>query len=93
MDCLTVNKNNEVWKLWNARVTMDVDPVSGLNIMILAHLVRDGVRVADYGVILQGEKAVTAYESWTNHSQLYDIILADAGIEGVDTSIMNNEYD
>lgn len=73
--------NGQVWKLWGARVKTEIDPVSGLNILILSYLEIDGVRVADYGLYLTGDKAISAYNSWSNHTQLYEMILRDVGID------------
>jgi hypothetical protein len=89
---LNFKKDNQDWSMWNARVSTDWDSLGTFSILILAHLEIDGVRVADYGVSKIGQEASTSYDNFETHSQLYDIILADAKVEGVDTSIMDNEY-
>jgi len=89
------NKDNEVWTIWGARVRTDIDPISGLTVLILCYLERNGLQVADYGIMLNGEAAITAYNSWQNHHGLYITILREMGIteEVIDTiPNMNNEF-
>lgn len=87
-----VTKDNQTWNIWNARVIMDTDPVSGLNILILAHLEIDNKRVADYGVSLSGEKASEFYANWNTHKQLYEQIFQDANISEEVPENVENEF-
>lgn len=78
---IKVTRGKEVWEFSNARITMDIDPVAGLRILILADLKIDGKIKAPYGKKLSGKEAVIFYDKYVaSHKLLYEELFKNSGI-------------